>query len=69
MDGSGVPGTMSRSSLVRENCPEQERYGPEDGYSAGQESYACSYRRQAGMDRNCKISAVEVGEGGGHRIQ
>ena len=59
VDGSGVPGTMSRSSLVSENCPEQERYGPEDGYSAGQEFYACSYRiRRAGMDWNCKIAAV-----------
>ena len=35
VDGSGVPGIMSSSSLVRENCPEQEQCGPEDGYSVG----------------------------------
>ena len=40
MDGSGVPGTMSHSSLVKENCPEQEWCRPEDGYSVGQESWS-----------------------------
>ena len=42
VDGSGVPGIMSSSSLVRENCPEQEQCGSDDGYSIGQEFYICS---------------------------
>ena len=71
MDGSGILGTMSRSSLVREKCPEQERCGPEDGYTAGQKSFIYSNRiRQAGMDGNCKITVVGMGgEGGGHGMQ
>ena len=62
MDGSGVPGTKSRNSLVSENCPGQDLCGPEDGYAVGQESYICTYRiRPAGMHWNLKIPAVEVG--------
>ena len=60
--GSGVPGTKSHSSLVSKKCPGQELCGPENGQTVGHEFYTCSYRiRQAGMDWNCKITAVEVG--------
>ena len=31
VDGSGVPGTISRNSLVSENCPGQDLLEPEDG--------------------------------------
>ena len=69
MDGLGEPWTKSRSFLVCEKCPDQELCGPEDGYSVGQESYICSNRiRQAGMDWNCKITAVEVNGGGGQKM-
>ena len=39
VDGSGVPGTKSCSSLITENCPGQDLCWPEDGYVLGQESY------------------------------
>ena len=69
MDGSGVLRTKFSSSLVSENCPGQDMFGPEDGYAVGQESYLCTYRiRQAGMYWNWKIAAVEVG-GGRDRMQ
>ena len=60
-----VPGTRSRSFLLRENCPGQERQGPEDGYSVDKNPTYAHKIRQAGINRNCKIAALEVGEGRG----
>ena len=66
VDGSGVLGTKSPSSLVSEKSPGQELNEPEDECSVGQESYICSYRiREAGMEWNCKTAAMEVEERGG----
>ena len=35
VDGSEVPGTMSRNSLVRENCPEREHCRPDVWFTTG----------------------------------
>ena len=50
VDGSGLPETKSRSSLVSKKCSEQEWCGPDGGFSAE-------------MDWNRITAAVEA-EGG-----
>ena len=66
MDGSGVPGTMFRSSLLQEKkITGRERLWPDDGL------FVCKYPSytnrvlQAGMECICETAAVEVvgGEG------
>ena len=55
---------MSRSSLISEKCPGQERCGPDAGYATGKDpSYTLQEIRKAGMNCNRKIAAVEEGEG------
>ena len=61
VDGSGVPGAMSLSSLVSEKCPGQEQCGPDVGYATGKHpSYTLQKIRQARMNCNWKIAAMEV---------
>ena len=68
MDGSGVPGTKSLSSLVSENCPGQERCGSDGGYAVSKDlSYTLQEICQARYEFNSKFATVEAR--GGHRMQ
>ena len=61
MCGSGVPGTMSRSSHLREKYPGRERCGPDDGYAVSKNPSYTNRIPQAGFGWKRKIAAVEEG--------